>query len=95
MFDVVLDGLDAPGSGLVVHPDIGLFRHAALLLGTKPGRTAVVEQTAAAVRAARRCGFGLIVGLDRLGGDALNAGGADYVVSDLSDLHLRGRRHAA
>jgi beta-phosphoglucomutase-like phosphatase (HAD superfamily) len=94
MFDVVLDGLDAPGSGLVVHPDTGLFLHAALLLGARPGHTAVVDQTAAAVTAARHCGFGLIVGVDRRGGTALNDG-ADYVVTDLSDLHLRGHRHAA
>jgi beta-phosphoglucomutase-like phosphatase (HAD superfamily) len=95
MFDIVLDGLDAPGTGVPSCPDSALFVQAALRLGAKPGRTAVVEENAAAVLAAQRGGFGLVVGIDRLGGAALGEHGADFVVTDLSELRLRGRHHAA
>ena len=95
MFDIVLDGLDAPGTGLPSSPDSALFVQAALRLGTQPRHTAVVDETVAAVVAAQRGGFGLVVGVDMLGGSALAEHGADFVVTDLSELRLRGRRHAA
>jgi beta-phosphoglucomutase-like phosphatase (HAD superfamily) len=95
MFDIVLDGLDAPGTGLPSSPDSALFVQAALRLGTLPRHTAVVEETGAAVLAAQRGGFGLVVGVDRLGGAALGEHGADLVVTDLSEVRVRGRGHAA
>jgi beta-phosphoglucomutase-like phosphatase (HAD superfamily) len=95
MFDIVLDGLDAPGTGLPTYPDSALFAQAALRLGAQPRHTAVIDESATAVTAAQRAGFGLVVGVDRLGGSALAEHGADYVVTDLSELRLRGRRHAA
>jgi beta-phosphoglucomutase-like phosphatase (HAD superfamily) len=95
MFDIVLDGLDAPGTGLPSCPDSALFVQAALRMGAQPRKTAVIEETAAGVMAAQRGGFGLVVGVDRLGGGALREHGADCVVTDLSELQIRGRRHAA
>jgi beta-phosphoglucomutase-like phosphatase (HAD superfamily) len=95
MFDIVLDGLDAPGTGLPSCPDSALFVQAALRLGAQPRHTAVVEETGAAILAAQRGGFGLVVGVDRLGGGALGQRGADLVVADLSELRLRGRGHVA
>jgi beta-phosphoglucomutase-like phosphatase (HAD superfamily) len=95
MFDIVLDGLDAPGTGLPSCPDSALFVQAALRLGVQPRHTAVVEETAAAVTAAQRGGFGLVIGVDVLGGSALGEHGADLVVTDLSELRLGGRVHAA
>ncbi len=95
MFDLVLDGLDAPGSTLPSCPDAALFVQAALRLGTEPRHTAVVDESAAAVTAAQRGGFGLVVGLDRLGGAALDEHGADFVLTDLSELRVDGRHHAA
>lgn len=92
MFDIVLDGLDAPGTGLPSCPDSALFVQAALRLGAQPRHTAVVEETGAAVLAAQRGGFGLVVAVDRLGG---GAPGADLVVTDLSEVRVRGRGHAA
>jgi beta-phosphoglucomutase-like phosphatase (HAD superfamily) len=92
MFDLVLDG---PGAGLLVQPDSALLLQAALRLGARPRRTAVVERTVAALNAAHRGGFGLIVGIDRRGGTALCGCGADHVVTDLADLRVRGRRHVA
>ena len=95
MFDIVLDGLDAPGTGLPTCPDAALFVQAALRLGAQPRHTAVIEETGAAVTAAQRGGFGLVVGVDRLGGSRLGEHGADFVVTDLGELRLRGRHHAA
>ena len=95
MFDIVLDGLDAPGTGLPSCPDSALFVQAALRLGDQPKHAAVVEESAAAVLAAQRGGFALVVGIDRIGGGALAEHGADVVVTDLSALRLHGRRHAA
>jgi beta-phosphoglucomutase-like phosphatase (HAD superfamily) len=95
MFDIVLDGLDAPGTGLPSCPDSALFVQAVLRLGDQPKHAAVVEESAAAVLAAQRGGFALVVGIDRMGGAALAEHGADVVVTDLSDLRLHGRRHAA
>lgn len=94
MFDIVLDGLDAPGTGLPSRPDSALFVQAALRLGVQPRRTAVIDETAAAVTAAQRAGFGLVVGVDVFGGAGLAEHGADRVVTDLSDIRIN-RRHAA
>lgn len=87
---VVVDGGDAARLGLAGKPDPALFLRAAARLGTRPGDTAVVEDALAGVRAARRGGFGLVVGLDRapdrLGASPLLAEGADLVVPDLTTL---------
>ena len=62
---------------------------AARRLGVVPAPTAVVEDAAAGVRAARRGGFGLVVGLGQAGQrEALEAAGADLVVADVSQLDL-------
>jgi beta-phosphoglucomutase-like phosphatase (HAD superfamily) len=95
MFDLVLDGLDAPGTRLPSCPDTALFVQATLRLGAQPRHTAVVEESPAAVAAARRGGFALVVGVDRLGAGALRDQGADVVVTDLSELRIHGRRHGA
>jgi beta-phosphoglucomutase-like phosphatase (HAD superfamily) len=95
MFDVVLDGLDAPGTGLPAGPDTALFVQAALRLGDQPRRTAVIESTAAGVAAAQRGGFRLVVGVDRLRVAALAEHGADVVITDLSELRPTGRVHTA
>lgn len=95
MFDIVLDGLQAPGTRLPFCPDTALFVRAALQLGAEPRHTAVIEESPAALTAAKRGGFGLVVGVDRLGGGRLREHGADVVVTDLSELHIGRRRHAA
>jgi beta-phosphoglucomutase-like phosphatase (HAD superfamily) len=95
MFDIVLDGLDAPGTGMPSCPDSALLVQAALRLGARPRHTAVVDETAAAVTAAQRGGFGLVIGVDVLGGSALAEHGADLVVTDLSELRLADRHHPA
>ncbi|MFG2895602.1 HAD family hydrolase [Streptomyces zaomyceticus] len=86
----VVDGEDAARLGLPGKPDPALFLHAARLLGVPPGETALVEDALAGVRAARRGGFGLVVGLDRSpdghGTAALRSEGADLVTPDLTTL---------
>jgi beta-phosphoglucomutase-like phosphatase (HAD superfamily) len=95
MFDVLLDGLDAPGTALPEHSDAGLFREAALRLGTPPRRTAVIDGSPAGVAAARCGGFGVVIGVDPAGGSSrLGEHGADLVIADTSELRLRHRRAA-
>jgi trehalose-phosphatase len=52
-----------------------------------PERAVVVEDAAVGVQAARRGGFGLIVGVDRTGiAEQLRRAGADVVVTDLREV---------
>lgn len=96
LFDLRLDGLDAPGTGLPEESDPGLYRKTALRLGISPARTAIVEESLAGVAAGRRGGFGLVIGIDRAGrclpagrhADALRRHGAHAVISDLAGLRL-------
>ncbi|WMX48453.1 HAD-IA family hydrolase [Streptomyces roseicoloratus] len=86
----IVDGEDAARLGLAGKPDPALFLYAAGLLGAGPRDTAVVEDALAGVRAGRRGGFGLVVGIDRTpdghGTAALLVQGADLVVPDLATL---------
>jgi beta-phosphoglucomutase family hydrolase len=94
MFDVRVDGIDAARLGFSGKPDPGLFLEAARRLGAPPRRIAVVEDALAGVAAARRGGFGLVIGVDRGGhAGALRTSGADVVVDDLADLSLVRREH--
>jgi trehalose 6-phosphate phosphatase len=89
LFEVRVDGLDAAALGLAGKPDPALFLEAARRLGVAPAATAVVEDAIAGVQAARRGGFGLVVGVDRAGSpEVLAANGADVVVADLAQLEL-------
>ncbi|MFH8838415.1 HAD family hydrolase [Streptomyces sp. NPDC017868] len=87
---VIVDGEDAARLGLVGKPDPAIFLQAAALLGSRPQETAVVEDALAGVVAARRGGFGLVVGVDRTSlrrtAALLREQGADLVVPDLTTL---------
>ncbi|GIT67152.1 MAG: hypothetical protein Ct9H300mP25_06240 [Acidobacteriota bacterium] len=62
----------------------GDFCYAARKLGVEPASSAVVEDALVGVRAAKRGGFGLVVGIDRTEGQIdLSKSGADLVVTDL------------
>ena len=91
LFDAHVDGDDAAALGLAGKPAPDMFVEAARRLGIEPARAVVVEDALAGVEAARRGGFGLVVGLDRSGllAGALQAHGADVVVADLGTL-IRG-----
>jgi alpha,alpha-trehalase len=92
LFDVRLDALDPIGDHHAATADLCLLREAARRMGTTPARTAVIEENLAAVQAARRGGFGLIIGVDRGGRSLLLPEyGADRVITDLSQLRLGER----
>ncbi|MCI4042836.1 HAD-IA family hydrolase [Streptomyces sp. TRM75563] len=90
LFDTVVDGRDVARLGLPGKPNPALFLEAASRLGLRPAEAAVVEDAEAGVAAARRGGFGLVVGLDRTPSadrDAvLHNMGADVVLRDLAAL---------
>jgi beta-phosphoglucomutase family hydrolase len=88
-FDAVVDGVSAAELGLPGKPEPAVFLEAARRLGVDPCRSAVVEDAVAGVEAARRGGFGLVVGLDRNGQrEELEAAGADVVLEDLSEFDI-------
>ncbi|MPZ89879.1 MAG: trehalose-phosphatase, partial [Nitriliruptorales bacterium] len=95
LFEVRVDGLDAAEQHLPGKPDPALFLEAARRLDVEASRSVVVEDALSGVEAGRRGGFGLVVGVDRVGqADALRASGADVVVTDLGELRLEGETMA-
>jgi beta-phosphoglucomutase family hydrolase len=87
LFEVRVDGIVAQQEHLRGKPAPDMFLAAARMLGVAPGEAAVFEDALAGVAAGRAGGFGLVVGVDRVGqADALRAHGADIVVTDLAEL---------
>lgn len=82
-----VDGVTLRQEGLRGKPAPDAFLAGAARLGVEPARTAVFEDALAGVEAGRAGGFGLVVGVDRVGhGAALADHGADLVVTDLAEL---------
>lgn len=92
LFAARVDGVVAAELGLPGKPDPAVFVEAARQLGVEPARSVVVEDALAGVEAGRRGGFGLVVGVDRLGGRApdLLQAGADVVVGALDEVVVDG-----
>ncbi|WP_462322422.1 trehalose-phosphatase [Halochromatium sp.] len=90
LFDVRLDGVEAEDLQLAGKPDPDTFIEASHQLGCLTERTAVFEDTAAGVMAARRGHFGLIIGIDRIGSqrEALLEKGAEQVFDNLCQLGM-------
>jgi beta-phosphoglucomutase family hydrolase len=87
LFDVRVDGVVARHLHLPGKPAPDTYLEAARRLRVPPSRAVVVEDALAGVEAGRSGGFGLVVGVDRVGhADALVEHGADVVVGDLADL---------
>lgn len=85
-----VDGVTAREQNLPGKPAPDTFLYAAKLLGLAPEACAVFEDAQAGVAAGRAGGFGIVVGVDRVGQrDALVEHGADIVVTDLSELLTR------
>ncbi len=88
LFDVRVDGHETQGLTLLEAPDPALLVEAARRLSADPAGCVVVEDAESGVRAAVAGGFGLVVGVDRVGNRAgLLAAGAQVVVEDLGALH--------
>lgn len=86
-FSVCVDGNVAAEEHLAGKPAPDTYLAAARRLGVGPGAAAVFEDALVGVEAGRRGGFGLVVGVDRVGqADTLAAHGADVVVADLAEL---------
>ncbi len=87
LFDARVDGEVAAELGLPGKPAPDTFLAAAHRLAVPPGRAVVIEDALSGVAAGRAGGFGLVVGVDRVGqAQPLRDHGADVVVSDLSEL---------
>ena len=90
LFEVMVDGRDARALGLRGKPQPDTFVRAAECMHVLPERAVVCEDALAGVEAGRAGGFGLVVGLDRVGqAEALSAHGGDVVVPDLEELVVR------
>ena len=90
LFDVRVDGRDGAERGLPGKPDPAYFLAAADDLDVEPDRAAVIEDAEAGVRAGRRGGFGLVIGVagDEDAEHALREAGADRVVERVADVPL-------
>ncbi len=87
VFDAQVDGNVAHARGLAGKPAPDTYVEAARMLGAAPSGAAVYEDALAGIEAGRAGGFGLVVGVDRVGqAAALRQHGADVVVKDLADL---------
>ncbi|MGZ4185710.1 MAG: HAD family hydrolase [Solirubrobacteraceae bacterium] len=87
LFEVIVDGVVAEHEHLAGKPAPDTFLAAARKLGVEPGHAAVFEDALAGVQAGHAGGFGLVVGVDRVGqAAALKQHGADVVVEDLAEL---------
>ena len=87
LFGARIDGVTAQERRLAGKPAPDTFLAGAEALGASPAQAAVFEDALAGVEAGRAGGFGLVVGVDRVGqADELKAHGADIVVKDLSEL---------
>lgn len=87
LFEVRVDGVVAAEVGLPGKPDPAMYLEAARRMGVDAARSVVVEDALSGVEAGRRGGFGLVIGVDRLGqAAALAEAGADVVVDDLAEV---------
>lgn len=87
LFDTRVDGNVAAELNLAGKPAPDTFLEAARRLDVPPNQAVVVEDAISGVQAGRAGNFGLVVGVDRAGDpEALRAGGADIVVTDLGEL---------
>jgi beta-phosphoglucomutase family hydrolase len=87
LFDHVVDGHAVAEGGLKGKPAPDTFLAGARALGVEPAHGAVFEDALAGVQAGRAGGFGVVVGVDRVGqAEALASHGATTVVQDLAEL---------
>ena len=87
LFEARVDGIVAEQEGLRGKPAPDMYAAGAARLGVRPAEASVFEDALAGVEAGRAGGFGVVVGVDRVGrADALRDHGADIVVADLADL---------
>jgi beta-phosphoglucomutase family hydrolase len=87
LFEEIIDGVVADREHLRGKPAPDTYLAGARALGVGPNQAAVYEDALAGVEAGRAGGFGIVIGLDRVGqAEALREHGADVVVKDLDQL---------
>jgi HAD superfamily hydrolase (TIGR01509 family) len=85
--DQRVDGVTLRTEHIAGKPAPDSFLRAAQLLGVAPAAAAVFEDALSGVAAGRAGGFGVVVGVDRVGqAEDLRSHGADVVVTDLEEL---------
>jgi beta-phosphoglucomutase family hydrolase len=90
LIEARVDGITAREQNLPGKPAPDTFLYGAKLLGLPPESCAVFEDAQAGVAAGRAGGFGIVVGVDRVGqAEAQSEQGADTLVTDLSELLAR------
>lgn len=88
-FQTVVDGNTLEQRNLPGKPAAAMFLYAAECLGVSPQQAVVFEDALVGVAAGQAGGFGLVVGVDRVGHRAaLLEQGADIVVNDLAELNI-------
>lgn len=89
LFPTVVDGRVLAALGLLGKPAPDLFLKCSQLLGVAPAASAVVEDAASGVAAARAGGFGLVVGLGpQASVELLTEAGADLVLPTLAGVSV-------
>ena len=91
LFEARVDGIVSAAEGLSGKPAPDIFLEAAKRIGVTPERSFIVEDAISGVRAGAAGGFGLVIGVDRVGAAAgLRENGADLIlksfVEDALDL---------
>ncbi len=86
LFEARVDGIVSEEIGLKGKPNPDIFVEAARRVGALPERTIVVEDAISGVQAGRAGGFGLVIGIDRVGAaSALREHGADLILESFDD----------
>jgi beta-phosphoglucomutase family hydrolase len=89
LIDVVVDGVEGARLGLKGKPAPDTFARALQQLGVPADRAVGFEDALVGVEAIRAAGYGLVVGVDRVGqSPELVAHGADIAVTDLTTLEV-------
>jgi trehalose-phosphatase len=90
LFDHKTDGVDAQEMDLEGKPSPDIFLVAAERLKVNPERAVVLEDALSGVKAGKKGGFALVIGVDRTGhGEDLEKEGADVVLTDLSAVKVK------
>jgi len=89
LFEARVDGVVSEEIGLSGKPSPDIFLEAARRVDAKPSWSVVVEDAISGVRAGRAGGFGLVIGIDRVGAAmALRENGADLVFESFDHRSL-------
>jgi len=89
LFEARVDGIVSEEIGLKGKPNPDIFVEAARRVGATPERTVVVEDAISGVQAGWAGGFGLVIGIDRVGAAvALREHGADLVLESFDERSL-------